>query len=211
METHAALLQAAFSAVTATVWIVYLHGFLTSMGRHRRSEILVTSGAGRDLAARCFVANLGLEPIYVLDIQIELSQGARRWTMEVTDGEVGEGTGEGLATAQGPLASGAHRDIGSFGTLIRRALSGAQAPPGEPMHVSILVIAATPGRAVMAAARRDYEMSDPSDPEARITARATGAHQIRGWRHQQGLRRRLEASLVRSHRAEAAPASVPAI
>ncbi|MEI4473886.1 hypothetical protein [Frigidibacter sp. MR17.24] len=199
IETHAALLQAAFSAVTALVWIVYLHGFLTSMGRHRRSEILVTSGAGRDLAARCFVANLGLEPIYVLDIQIEVSQGALVWTMEVTDGDAAEATTEALVTAQGPLASGAHRDIGSFGTLIRRALAGARARAGEPLQLSLLVIAATPGQAVLAAARRDYELSDPADPEARITARATGAHQIRGRRHQRGLRQRLEASLGRGH------------
>ena len=61
-------------AGTALIWVVYLTAFLASYRRQRRPSILITSGAGRGMGAHCFVTNLGLEPVYVLDIILDLTR-----------------------------------------------------------------------------------------------------------------------------------------
>ena len=52
-------LQVVLNASMVIVWLVYLQVFLSGFRRQRRSDILITLGAGAGLNARCFVAIWG--------------------------------------------------------------------------------------------------------------------------------------------------------
>lgn len=49
LNEHGALLQAAVGIVTALVWVIYLHIFVSGQKRQRRNEILITVAGQRDL------------------------------------------------------------------------------------------------------------------------------------------------------------------
>lgn len=55
---HSSALQVLLNGLMVLIWILYLQIFLTSFRRQRRSDVLITVGAGVGLAARCFVTNL---------------------------------------------------------------------------------------------------------------------------------------------------------
>ena len=70
ISENSGLVQAGMAAVTALVWMVYLHIIVSGLRRQRRTEILIQLGGARNLSARILVSNLGFEPIYVLEIML---------------------------------------------------------------------------------------------------------------------------------------------
>ena len=70
ISENSGLVQAGMAAVTALVWMVYLHIIVSGLRRPRRTEILIQLGGARNLSARILVSNLGFEPIYVLEIML---------------------------------------------------------------------------------------------------------------------------------------------
>jgi hypothetical protein len=124
---NATLLQLGVAIVSAIVWLVYLQLFLVGFMRQRRSEILISRGAGVGMEARCYIANLGFEPIYLSQVLISIRTAEGNFDAAITDREAM--TEEQLrdpkqATNQGPLKSGDSFDAGSFGELVGRAFRG---------------------------------------------------------------------------------------
>ena len=199
LSSHSAALGVIVNTAMLLVWIVYLNIFLVSYLRQRRQCILITQGAGAGLSARCFISNLGLEPIYVVDVLITLAGGDQRHTVNVTDRT--QLTDRELenpreATNQGPMNTGDHASIGEFATLLDRAVAGA--PEGldidEVETVEVTVVAATAARGSLVGARRQFALEYDGENRS-LRARASMAEQIVGRAGRRALRRDLENRL----------------
>ncbi|MEH6772728.1 MAG: hypothetical protein V7668_02260 [Cereibacter changlensis] len=199
ISEHSGAIQAVFSGLTALIWIVYLHALLTNYARQRRPEILITYGAGRGLEASCFVTNLGLEPIYLLDAIVEVATGFGTCRASVTDREEG---GEALAdpaqaTNQGPLGSGGYRNIGTFKSLLERARQQDPALPqvAEVRSIAITIVAATAARSSLSGAERKFVLTHGCG-NVRLNGASLTTRQIRKARDRRRLHLELQAGLT---------------
>ena len=151
--------------------------------RQRRQCILITQGAGVGLSVRCFVSNLRLEPIYIVDVLLTLSGDDTSHTVNVTDRT--QLTDRELenpreATNQGPMSTGHHSSIGDFATLIDRAL--ASAPKELDLEivetVRVMLIAATAAWGPLLGARRVFTL-EREDGDRKLRARTVMAEQVK--------------------------------
>ena len=183
----APLLTAVMTCVTALIWVVYLNFFLRSYRRQQRPSILITSGAGKDLDAHCFVTNLGLEPVYLLDVVIDLieptgrvvraviPERTERWRQAVP----GDDDDVRRATTVGALNSGGERDLGRFRTLIERASMENPDIATEAAFSSleVTVIMVTASQAELCGASRCYRIEYGDDGAPKLKARTIKAAQ----------------------------------
>lgn len=201
---HAPLITAAMTCVTALIWIVYLSFFLRSYRRQQRPSILITSGAGKDLDAHCFVTNLGLEPVYLLDVIIDLVEADGRVIRAViperTEHRSSDPAAEDdvrRATNVGSLTSGGERDLGRFRTLIERACTENPDIKAESPFagLEVTVVAVTASQAELCGASRAYRLEHVADDKRRLRARTIKAHQLQGFFARRKLARLLTAQL----------------
>lgn len=188
---HTAALQLATSAITALVWVVYLQTFLGGYRRQQRSMILITSGAGRGMNSHCLVTNLGLEPISILSIRIDVRDGRSEASAVVPDRNemmIPEGNEDASATNQGPMPGGTMRDIGRFSTLLDRAAAenAEIAKMDDILSVEVTIVAANASSITGAARRFERTAKDACFRAASVETR-----QLRS----RGDRRRLHAVL----------------
>lgn len=196
LTQHGTGLQVLLNGLMVLIWIAYLQVFLIGFRRQHRSDILITVGAGVGLKARCFITNLGLEPIYLLDIAVDIGtvDGDHRAIItdrtELSDDELNN---PAEATNQGPLKSGSFIDIGSFETLVRRAGSKDQAfnPDEDVRWIEITVLAVTSATSDLAGASRKYIVRPDDSGDLHLWPTSVVAKQVRS----RAGRRRLEKEL----------------
>ncbi|MDX3935716.1 hypothetical protein [Stenotrophomonas sp.] len=201
---YAPLITAAMTCVTALIWIVYLSVFLQSYRRQQRPSILITSGAGKDLDAHCFVTNLGLEPVYLLDVVIDLIDpdgNVVRAVIPERNERWSEGPEEDddarRATNVGTLSSGGERDLGRFRTLIERACTENPAiRSGTAFNgLEVTVVAVTASQAELCGASRCYQIDHPAEGKPLLRAQSIKARQLQGYFARKNLTRLLTAQL----------------
>lgn len=119
---------------TLVIWALYLHLFFRSHRRQTRPKVIINRGAGAELNASCFIANMGSEPIYIESIIASLRSNGDSWEEAVTDVTSLDGAERDAksSTHQGPLRSAQYMDIGSFRDLALRVLDGANPEEGAP-------------------------------------------------------------------------------
>ncbi len=196
---HAAVVQAIVGLVTAVVWITYLNVFVESMRRQRRSEILITLGGDRDLGARILVSNLGLEPIYILDILLTCHTVSGSSTLSVADRteiDPAERTSIERATLQRPLKSADYVEIGTLDTLLNRVAGRLPGRGGDtdPTRIEITVAAITAAASGIVAARRVFDIRH-LDGRLILRPKTLYAEQIRTRRGRQRIERQLIGAL----------------
>lgn len=199
---YAPLLSAAMSGASALIWIIYLNVFLSSYRRQHRPSILITAGAGKGMDAHCFVTNLGLEPVFLLDIilDVTLEDGTLiRSIIPERNEKHTEGTDDDArsATNIGPLDSGDEKDIGRFRTLITRACAeNSDLREDMPFHcMEITVVTVTASRAELYGAARQYVISEDRAGAMRLRPTAITARQIDGFFGRRTLERELRKEL----------------
>jgi|LNFM01.1.fsa_nt_gb hypothetical protein len=207
LADNSGAIQAVTGILTMLVWVVYLHALLMNYARQRRPEILITYGAGKGLASHCFVTNLGLEPIYLLDAVIEVYTREGSRTASIIDRtEEGEAVLDpACATNQGPLPSAGFRDIGSFRSLLDRAKDQDSALPSAECvcSIEITIIAATAAQASLAGARRRFMLERGDTQDSRTLIASADTRQIRTSREFRRLRQCMDNTAkhcVRSRR-----------
>jgi len=199
---YAPLISAVMSGVTATIWIVYLNVFLSSYRRQHRPSILITAAGGKGMNAHCFVTNLGLEPVFLLDLILDVTLQDGR-TFRAIIPERNERHAEGndddarAATNIGPLGSAEEKDVGRFRTLIARAC--AENPDmREDMPFSCLeitVVCVTASRAALYGASRRYVISRDHAGSTILRPTTITARQIDGWFARRAIARELRKEL----------------
>ena len=195
ISENSGLVQASMAAITALVWMVYLHIIVSGLRRQRRTEILIHLGGARDLSARILVSNLGLEPLYVLEIMLTVwTADGERMSSVADRTEIAKDQHESprQATLQGALKSGDHVDIGSVTDLLDRARhqSFDQIEPDDIRHLKVTVAAITAADSHIAAAERRFSMRRDGDTLS-LRPVNLAAQQIRS-RHQ---RRKIETQM----------------
>lgn len=195
ISENSGLVQASMAAITALVWMVYLHIIVSGLRRQRRTEILIHLGGARDLSARLLVSNLGFEPIYVLEIMLTVwtAKGERMSSVaDRTEIARDQHASPREATLQGPLKSGDSVDIGSAQNLLDRAKHSSfdSLEPEDVREIEVTVAAVTSADNRIAAASRKFTMKTKEGGICVFPQNLT-AHQIRSsWR-----RRKIEAQL----------------
>lgn len=190
---HTGLIQAVMSATTAIIWLVYLHAILSGYRRQRRATIIITA-TGHGLNARCFVANLGLEPVNVLGVVIdsELDGVKRRTDIAELNGSAEDSTQISKSIPHGPLTSGAYADIGTFKQLCGLTRPSDDHPRPNEGEIIVTVIATTAADSYLAGAKRTFfiEAADEGGPPY-LRADSAQTKQIRS----RSGRRQLESAL----------------
>lgn len=195
VSDNSGLVQAGMAAITALVWMIYLHIIVSGLRRQRRTEILIHLGGARDLSTRILVSNLGFEPIYVLEIMLTVwtADGQRMSSVaDKTEIARDQHPSPREATLQGPLKSGEHMDIGSMLDLLDRARhrSFDALEPADIREVEVTVAAITSADTHIAAAARRFVMCN-DDGDMSLRPLNLYAQQIRAARR----RRHIEAQL----------------
>lgn len=191
--------QAFVSLLTAFVWIVYLHMFVSGMRRQRRTEILITLGGDWGLDGRIIISNLGLEPIYILDVLLKNCAGGNETVISIADRaelHPSDRPSLELATLQRPLKSGEHIEIGSLDELLERASRrGAfKRNDSELTHIEITVAAVTAAASSIVGARRIFQVRR-DDGLVQMRPTTLWAEQIRGGRGRRDIARQLTRNL----------------
>ncbi len=195
LNENAPALQVLLGVLTAMVWLAYLQLLVSSLRLQRRPLVLINTGAGRGIRQACFLSNLGMEPIYLMDLAIRVKAGDRVGIAAITDcdpGSDGGATDRSNATNQGPMDSGAMRDVGTFETLIGRALDEmSDAKLEDVVRLDLVAVFTVAAQDKICAAKRSFTIGD-GDPPA-LVPDSVRARQIVGWRQRWRLRRWLEA------------------
>lgn len=198
IEQHSAAAQVIVGAVSALVWIVYLQLLLSNFARQRRSQIVINRGVGSGFDARCFIANLGFEPIYVLELILEIEGGGERHSSIITDRRAmtdRELNDPRAAANQGPIKSGEGFDAGSFDDLAAKVRAARNLPDDHPVEaVELTVVAVSAASAAPVAACRKYRV-EQTRYGSRLNAETVGARQVRSLRARRRLKRRLKEHL----------------
>ena len=204
METwlieNAAWLQVLVSVITGLVWLVYLQLFLTSIRHQRRSMILISRGGADTLDARCFVSNMGGEPLFLYHVIADAEAGGQVLSSEVTDRDDLDATSDRMpdeATNLGPLASGQFRDIGSYRQILSRTSRHLGRPQDSPPpdRLTLTVIAGAGHAAPVVAATRSFRLGT-ADGEVRLVPESQATRQVRSWLGRRRVRQRMERFLA---------------
>ena len=192
------VLQVVLNALMVVIWVIYLQIFLVSYRRQRRASILINLGAGVGRQSRCLVSNLSLEPVYLLDVLVELTTEDGAHDADIT--ERAETSGAQLdspsaATNQGPLKSGEFIDIGSIDDLLERASPQLKGVDLEGMtSFAITVVVHTASTPDIVGARRCFQVCQKGG-ETTIVPMQIAATQIRSWWRRRQLQRKMERRL----------------
>ena len=120
---HSQTINIVINALMLVIWAVYLHTFLISFRRQRRSVLHIDLGAARDKHARCIVTNMGSETIYIAAIVIDLcidDDWQRHVVTERKEMAEDRASRPLERTTKGPLGGGEAVDVGSFRDLVSR-------------------------------------------------------------------------------------------
>ncbi|MFN4128618.1 MAG: hypothetical protein ACK4GC_02200 [Paracoccaceae bacterium] len=195
IEENSGLVQAMMAAVTALVWIVYLHIIVTGLRRQRCTEILINLGGERSFSARALVSNLGFEPVYILEIILTVwGRDGKRTSSVIDRAELAEAERHtpSEATLQGPLKSGDYVDIGSIANLLERdrLQSFDQFDLEEISRIEITVAAITAAANSIVAAKRSFRSAQKNGSSC-LVPETLYARQIRSSRGRKSIERQI--------------------
>ena len=190
IDDHSATIGVGVQILMLVVWILYFQLFLGSLQHRVRPKILINRGGGRSLNARCIIANMSAEPIYVEAVIVGLRIGNERsgyaiaCSLSDLDLDLGGNDGGDRRSSwyQGPLQSADYLDVGSFKSLIERACDcrtgqeNRTARPEDVRRLELTVLATyTAGKRIVAAEKK-FEIDD-RDTNV-IHALSLSTHQI---------------------------------
>lgn len=161
ISRHSDVLQIVVNLALMAVWLLYLQVIVSNMRRQRRPQILIATGAG----GSWFVANLGLEPIYVADViaQTETAKGTVLLRLtDRSDGSEQDPTNPVWSSNNGPLESGKFAMIGYQSDIVRHFRDDDERFD-TLQSVTILVLAEAAATDTMVGASRTYRRNPRGD------------------------------------------------
>lgn len=188
------------------IWAFYLQMLYSSFSRDRRPRLLITRGMRSDLDARCLVTNMSRDTIFIRSILVVLETGSGELRYPVTEIEEIENTGNAgeikQQTRQGPIESGAMRDLGSFSAIVTHVLDykGPNDPPGPHngweglTAFTVYIIGVYGPDEDSIGAKRAYDLVE-KDGETRLSPRTIDAVQIRSRKERREIDRMLREDL----------------
>ena len=206
ISDNSALINVFANLGMLAIWAIYLQMLFTSYKRERRPRLLITRGLSSDLDARCLVTNMSRDTIFIRSIIVTLETAAGELRYPVTEIDRIENRGDPAdikqQTRQGPIASGAMRDLGSFAAIVTHVLDykGPDDPPGSHngwaglKALTITVIGVYGPDDVSIGARRSYDIVSGAS-NVHLTPRTIDAEQIRSSRERREIDKLLREDL----------------
>jgi hypothetical protein len=187
LDNHGAV-GAVASILTLFVWALYFQLLYNNYRRLRRPKILINRGAGQTAQARCIVANMSAEAIYVEAVLVSFDpdqSGGEPTVCSLSDLDTSAPMENDPRRSwlQGPLQSGELIDIGSYQSLIDKAAAGNETEAAQhgrpPVHaLGVTVVATYLSEDRLVAAERVFDL-EPCGPSVRLRPRTFTARQIR--------------------------------
>ncbi len=123
---HAQVVSAAASVGTLCIWSIYLTIFWRGYRRQLKPKLVINRGEGNGLDAHCLLTNMSQQAIHIQGVEVSIDFADRTSSSYITDAEdiraAGNPHGWQRLTRQGPLASGAMMDMGTFESILNYAL-----------------------------------------------------------------------------------------
>ncbi|MCQ0988421.1 hypothetical protein [Jiella marina] len=206
ISENSQILNTAANFLMLAIWAVYLQLLWSSFRRERRPRLLITRGIRSDMDARCLVTNMSRDTVFIRSIivRLETAQGELRFPVTELEDIQSSGGAKDIKqqTRQGPLESGAMRDIGSFSAIITHVLDykGPDDPPGPHNNwdglkcFTIYIIGVYGPDDVSIGAKRTYDVVHEEDGR-QLSPRTIDAEQIRSRRERKQIEGMLEEDL----------------
>ncbi len=204
LKDNHGVVSALSGILTLVIWTLYFHLLYSNYRRLRRPRILINRGAGHTVEARCIVANMSAEAIYIEAVLISLGGGNDEdepmvcSLSELDTARAKDDEDPRRGWLQGPLQSGELIDIGTYQDLIDKAAGGpgdgeaSHSPQRDRSQLTITIAATYLSQDGLVAAEREFELDRAVTP-TRLRPRATYARQIRS----ASARRSIERLMMR--------------
>jgi hypothetical protein len=214
LENNNGAVSALASILTLLVWTLYFQLLYNNYRRLRRPRILINRGAGQTAEARCIVANMSAEAIYIEAVLISFGDesDADQPTVcslsELDTTSSQDDVDPRRAWLQGPLQSGELIDIGSYQSLMDKAADGTGgagedgAGRTEAATLTVTVVATYLSEDGLVAAERVFDLDRDVRP-TRLKPRSTSARQIRSASARRSIERLMMRRNIRPIRAVA--------
>ena len=109
------------------VWLIYAQLFYFSYSRQRHPTILINQVQGYGLKSTCMISNMSMEPVHLECIIVQIARGDTTTDYNVVDQKPDPDHQSvndlQTLTHQGPLKPSGFTSLGTFDTMIRRALT----------------------------------------------------------------------------------------
>ena len=196
LQQNAQLISLWANLAMVLIWLTYLQLIYMGFRRSNRAVIHIDRATADSEEARCLVANMGADPVYVLAVKVDLdcADGAREALVTdrlEQDGPLGGDFREG--TNKGPLRGGEVVDIGSFSAIVERAARqmGEEIRGDSCRSVEItVVVAAQQAHKLLGGYKRFAVEGEPGSP-LRVRSDDVLTRQISGWLRRRQLMREI--------------------
>ena len=145
---NAQAISAAASVGTLLIWSVYLTIFWRGYRRQLKPKLVINRGEGDGLDGHCLLTNMSQQPIHIQGVKVSIDIAGRTCSNYITDAEdvraAGNPNGWQKLTRQGPLASGAMVDLGTFesilGYVVRQSQTELNINKAQRCCITVLAI-----------------------------------------------------------------------
>lgn len=122
LNDNAQAISAVASICTLFVWIFYAQLLYNGYARQRRPRVIINRGKGIGAEALCLISNMSSEAIYIQHLVAVLHTQDNSYSLDVVEYQQqgDEHEEASFRTHQGPLASGEHIHIQSFGNIVEQ-------------------------------------------------------------------------------------------
>lgn len=129
--------------VMVAVWLLYFQLLYVAYRRQRQPKILINPSMEEGTGARCLIANMSPEPVFVDSIFVTVERSGMWHRAQLYDFDRADrkDTQSEHRFRQGPLGQGNFTDIGSFGQIIDEALGDNRHDANGPVELELTVIA----------------------------------------------------------------------
>lgn len=191
ITTNSGGISVVTNVMMLAIWVLYFQLLLHTYRHGMRPKILINRAAGYTLDARCVITNMSSEKIHLESVLLVLRSDKEEQTFVLT--EHADNEAEEMPPQvwfQGPLGSGELIDIGTYRSLIDRALgpNSSDHPLREPRlrSLKIAVVATYTAEDQIIGAERSFDIKGD---DRRMAPRAYSAEQIRSGRRRAEIER----------------------
>ncbi|MFI0471211.1 hypothetical protein ACGLWX_00630 [Halomonas sp. HMF6819] len=122
LNQYAPAINVAISVCTLFVWLFYAQLLYSSFSRQRRPRVIINRGKGIGLEALCLVSNMSTESVYIQHVIAVLHTDSHEYKLDIVEYQQQSDDDEEdcYRTHQGPLDSGDHIHLQSFGSIVNQ-------------------------------------------------------------------------------------------
>ncbi|MFG6666465.1 hypothetical protein ACGK9R_05075 [Halomonas sp. HNIBRBA4712] len=174
LNENAQAISAISSVLTLFVWLFYAQLLYQGFARQRSPRVIINRGKGIGTDALCLVSNMSTESVYVQHVIAVLHVDDQEYKVDIVEYQQQSEDDEEdcYRTHQGPLASGSHIHLQSFGSIVDQIKAyweiNAQTLERSDLSLEIRVIAIYGPEDLPIGAQRHFDLNLNADPNRQL-------------------------------------------